>query len=110
VGAASHESQQWGGEAVLAVGFRDNLGAPPTLYLRARDTLPIGLRLENHTGEGPPEVLVTLAQWEQVEGARLFRHAVFTHGSDRYVYDYTELRLNAVADSMFEPPSRAASR
>lgn len=106
----SHGSEQWAGEATLKVGFRDNLGAPATLYLGARDTLPIGLRLVNHTGKGPPDVLVTFAQWEKVEGVRLFRHAVFTHGSARYVYDYTELRLNAVPDSTFEPPGQPSAK
>jgi hypothetical protein len=104
----SHGAQQWGGEAALVVGFRDNLGAPATLYLRARDTLPMGLRLVNHTGVGPPDVVVTFAQWEQVDGVRLFRHAVFAQDSARYVYDYTDLRLNAVPDSAFEPPARPA--
>jgi hypothetical protein len=95
-------SQDWRGEPALAVGFRDNLGAEPTLYLRARDTLPIGFRLINHTGKGPPDVEVTFDRWEEIDGVRLFRHAVFAQGNDRYEYDYTDIRLNAVADSLFE--------
>jgi hypothetical protein len=63
------------------------------------------LRLINHTGQGPPEVDVSFAQWEAIEGVRLFRHAVFSQGQARYVYDYRQLRLNTVADSMFEPRS-----
>jgi hypothetical protein len=30
---------------------------------------------------------------------------MFTQGRDRYVYQYTELRLNAAPDSVFEPPA-----
>ena len=37
---------------------------------------------------------------------RLFRQASFAQAADRFVYDYTRLRLNAVADSIFEPPPR----
>jgi hypothetical protein len=59
----------------------------------------------NHTGQGPPGVDVTFAKWEAIEGVRLFRHAVFSQGQARYVYQYRELRLNAVPDSMFEPRS-----
>jgi hypothetical protein len=100
-----HGARSWAGEAALAVEFRDDLGAPMWLYLPARDTLPLGWELVNHTGQGVPEVLATFAQWERVDGVRLFRHAVFTQGRDRYVYQYTELRLNAVPDSVFEPPA-----
>jgi len=100
-----HGVRSWAGEAALAVEFRDDLGAPMRLYLRARDTLPLGWELVNHTGQGVPEVLATFAQWERVDGVRLFRHAMFTQGRDRYVYQYTELRLNAAPDSVFEPPA-----
>jgi hypothetical protein len=73
-----HGVRSWAGEAALAVEFRDDLGAPMRLYLRARDTLPLGWELVNHTGQGVPEVLATFAQWERVDGVRLFRHAMFT--------------------------------
>jgi hypothetical protein len=100
----SRDSQEWAGEPALAVEFRDNFGAPTTLYLRSSDTLPIGWQLVNHTGQGPPDIRVTLSQWEEIEGVRLFRHAVFAQDSARYVYDYTKIELNAVPDSMFEAP------
>lgn len=105
---ASRGPQQWAGGTALTVEFRDNLGGPATLYLRARDTLPVGFHLVNQTGQGPPDVLVTFQRWEEVEGVRLFRGAVFAQDSTRYVYDYTKLRLNTVPDSMFEPPVRPA--
>lgn len=96
----------WQGQDVLEVVFRDDLDAPVTMYLRVRDTLPLGMRLVNHTGKGLRDVEVTFARWQDVDGVRLFRHAVFAQGPDRYIYNYTDLRLNAVPDSMFEPPKR----
>jgi hypothetical protein len=100
------ENREWAGAPAVAVVFRDDLGGPATLYLRASDTLPLGLGLINQTGEGAREVDVTFGEWEEVDGVRLFRRAVFVHGPDRYVYSYTQLRLNAVPDSVFEAPSR----
>ncbi|HEY8258512.1 MAG TPA: hypothetical protein VIG08_12730 [Gemmatimonadales bacterium] len=96
----------WQGEEVLEVVFRDDLDAPATMYLRARDTLPLGMRVVNHTGKGLRDIDVTFARWQEVDGVRLFRHAVFAQGPDRYIYNYTDIRLNAVADSMFEAPKR----
>jgi hypothetical protein len=103
---AASGTRPWAGEPALAVEFRDQVGAPGMLYLRARDSLPLGLHLVNHTGQGPPDVDVTFTRWVEIQGVRLFRHAVFAQTGARYVYDYTELRLNEVADSMFEPPAQ----
>jgi hypothetical protein len=100
----SRGAQQWEGERAFAVEFRDNLGGPATMYLSARDTLPVGFHLRNQTGQGPPDVLVTFAQWEEIQRVRLFRHAEFAQDSIRYVYDYTRLEVNGVPDSMFEAP------
>lgn len=96
--------QPWADDSALTLSFEDELGAPALLYLGRRDTLPVGLRLVNHTGEGTREVVVTFARWRAVDGVRLFGQAVFHHGADRYLYDYTELRLNAVPDALFEAP------
>jgi hypothetical protein len=33
---------------------------------------------------------------------------VFEHGGDRYVYDYMQLNVNAMLDTLFEPPRQLA--
>ena len=81
----------------------DALGTPAILYLGRRDTMPVGLRLRNHTSQGPARVDVTFGDWATVDGVRLFRRAAFLQGADRYDYRYTTLRLNHLADADFEP-------
>jgi len=93
----------WHGDSALAVSLLDELDTPAVLYLSRRDTLPVGLRLVNHSGAGARRVDVTLGDWTTVDGVRLFRRAVFQHGPDRYDYRYTTLRLNRLADAAFEP-------
>jgi hypothetical protein len=100
--------QPWAGQPALAVEFRDDLGEPAELYLRPSDTVPVGLRLVNHTGSGAREVEVTFGKWSKIGGVRLFRQAVFTHGEDRYEYHYTQLQVNAMVETLFEPPSQLA--
>ena len=93
----------WQGDSALAVSLLDGLDAPAILYLGRRDTLPVGLRLRNHTGQGPARVDVVFGEWGSVDGVRLFRRAAFLQGSDRYDYRYTTLRLNHLGDADFEP-------
>jgi hypothetical protein len=93
----------WQGDSALAVSLLDELQTPAVLYLSRRDTLPVGLRLVNHTGGGAARVDVTFGDWETVDGVRLFRRAAFQHGPVRYDYRYTTLRLNRLADGAFEP-------
>jgi hypothetical protein len=93
----------WQHDSALAVSLLDELDTPAVVYLDRRDTLPVGLRLINHTGVGAARVDVTFADWTTVDGVRLFRQAAFQHGPDRYDYRYTTLRLNRLADAAFEP-------
>jgi hypothetical protein len=96
-------ARPWQGDSALAVSLLDELDTPAVLYLSRRDTLPLGLRLVNHTGVGARRVDVTVADWTTVDGVRLFRQAVFRHGADRYDYHYTTLRLNRLDDAAFAP-------
>jgi hypothetical protein len=100
--------QTWKGQPALALEFQDDLGERVALYLRPSDTLPLGLELVNHTGHGARDVQVTLGEWDNVAGVRLFRHAVFAHGGDRYEYDYTDLQVNPMIETLFEAPRQLA--
>jgi hypothetical protein len=101
-------SQRWAGEPALTVEFKDDLGEAALMYFRPSDTLPIGLRLMNHTGHGAAQVDVTFGDWEKLKGVQLFRSAVFEHGGERYVYHYANLQINGVSDTVFEPPTQLA--
>jgi hypothetical protein len=86
--------RRWGADSVLTLRYRDELGAPLLMHLRASDTIPVGLEIVNHTGSGPREVRVLFDHWQDHGGVRLFRTATFEHGSNRFVYSYTDLEIN----------------
>jgi hypothetical protein len=106
--AQSRGTQMWNGEPALAVEFQDDLDERAAVYFRPSDTLPLGIELVNHTGHGDPEVEITVSEWKKVQGVRLFRRAVFAHGGDRYEYEYTDLRVNPIIETMFDPPRQLA--
>jgi hypothetical protein len=93
----------WGGDSVLTLRFRDELGQPLRVHVRATDTLLMGFDVINHTGSGPRDVQVLVSDWEDISGARLFRKAVFVHGGNRFEYTYRELAINTLGDSAFVP-------
>ena len=97
------------GQRVMGVGFTDELGAPVSLYLSVKDTIPVGYELENHSGTGAARVRVILKDWMPVDGVQLCREAIFVHGSDRYRYTYTQLRVNAARESELVVPQWSAA-
>lgn len=90
-------------DSLVTLRYQDELGAPLLLHLRRRDTLPVGLSLINHTGQGPREVEVQFADWEELGGIRLFRQAVFLQGGNRFEYTYRTVALNGVPDTALAP-------
>lgn len=104
LGAPSVDSvRTWGDDSVATLRFTDELGAPFLMHLRSADSLPIALQLVNHSGQGPRDVVVEFNQWQMVSGLRLFTQATFLHGANRYVYNYQEIEVNTVPDSVFAP-------
>jgi hypothetical protein len=91
----------WDSEPVHAVAFRDDLGARVTMYLRERDTLPVGFDLVNHTGEGARRVELYFSGWVEQSGARLFRRARFVHGGMVFDYAFTRLEVDGAGEADF---------
>jgi hypothetical protein len=83
----------------LPVRVRGEEGRSVLLYYDARDTLPVGMRLETAVGE----VEVEVADWRTLDGLRLFWSAEFRDRSGRFEYAYRELRVNETPDDMFLP-------
>lgn len=79
----------------------DALDGPVELFFRAADSLPLGFRIVDHVrGSGP--VTVTVGDWVEREGVRVFRTAEFRQGPELYRYRYTGIDLNpAIGDSAF---------
>jgi hypothetical protein len=93
------------GDPALRLTFQDELGAPFDLFLSPVDTLPLGMKMVNHTGRGAREVTVIFSSWEPVGDVRLFRGATFLHGDDVYRFAYNSLEVNVpLPDRVFEPP------
>lgn len=97
---------QCGDDSVMTVEFKDELGGPLLVYYRATDTLPIGLDVVNHTGNGEPRVEVYLSAWDEKGAPRFFRNARFQKGVNKFDYDYREVKLNTLQDSAFDASCR----
>ena len=93
------------GAPAFRLTFLDELRAPVDVFLAPADTLPLGMRMVNHTGRGARDVTVSFSTWEPVGQLRLFKRATFVHGEDVYQYEYSTLDLNiSLPDRLFQPP------
>lgn len=76
------------------------------LYYDARDTLPVGMRIETAVGEVEADV----ADWRTLEGLRLFWSAEFRDRSGSFAYAYREIRVNETPDDAFFPEGGSTQR
>ena len=83
----------------LPVRVRGEEGRNVLLYYDARDTLPVGIRLETAVGE----VEVDVADWRTLDGLRLFWSAEFRDRSGSFEYAYRDVRVNETPDDAFFP-------
>jgi len=97
----------WGGDSAFAIDFRDDLEAQVSLFARVTDSLPLGFRITNHTGQGPREVQVYLDDWQPLHHLMLFRHALFVHGDNHFDYRYSRITAGDTADVSFTPSCRS---
>ena len=79
--------------------MRDEEGRNVLLYYDARDTLPVGMRLETAAGK----VEVEVADRRTLDGLRLFWSAEFRDRSGSFEYAYHKVRVNDTPDDMFFP-------
>lgn len=90
----------WDGDSALVVRFHDE--ADDTVFgaFSARDTLPLGLQVTSTD----PDVFIRYDDWEWRGGIRVFTMAEFRQGFEIFRYEYTDIALGNVADSVFRPP------
>lgn len=69
------------------------------LYYDARDTLPVGMRIDTAVGE----VEVEVADWRVLGNVRLFWSAKFRDRSGSFEYAYREIQVNETPDDAFFP-------
>lgn len=53
-----------------------------------------------------PDILVTLGGWEWYQDLLVFTRAQFARGENKFHYEYVDIRLNDVPDSVFVAPNR----
>jgi hypothetical protein len=87
------------GRPILPVRVLGEQGRFVVLYYDARDTLPVGMRIETAVGE----VAVEVSDWRLLDDLRLFWSAVFRDDSGSFEYAYRDLRVNETPDEMFLP-------
>jgi hypothetical protein len=90
----------WDGDSALVVRFGDETGAIVIAAFALNDTLPLGLQVTSTD----PDVFVRFDEWQWRGGIRMFAVAVFRQGSEVFRYEYTDIVLNNMLDSVFRPP------
>jgi hypothetical protein len=85
--------------SALRIRVRGEEGRKVLLYYDARDTLPVGMRLETAVGGVEADV----ADWRTLDGLRLFWSAEFRDRSGAFEYAYRDLRVNETPDDEFFP-------
>jgi hypothetical protein len=90
----------WDGDSALVVRFRDEAGATVFAAFAVSDTLPLGLQVTSTE----PDVFVRFDEWQWLRGVRVFTVAEFRQGSEVFRYEYTDIALNDVDDSLFQSP------
>lgn len=94
---AGLEPSTFAGKPVLPVRVLGEEGRAVVLYYDARDTLPVGMRLETAVGE----VEVEIGDWRLLDDLRLFWSAEFRDRSGSFEYAYRDLRVNETSDDEF---------
>jgi hypothetical protein len=92
---------EFGDQLALAVSLKDNLGDTMFAYFSAVDTVPLGFRLT----QPDPDVDVTLGGWKRQQNLLVFTRAIITQGDEEYRYEYVDIQLNNVPDSVFAAPT-----
>jgi hypothetical protein len=90
----------WDGDSALVVRVRDEAGATVFAAFAVSDTLPLGLQVTSTD----PDVFVRFDEWQWLQGIRVFTVAEFRQGSEVFRYEYTDIALNDVDDSLFQSP------
>jgi hypothetical protein len=98
---------EFDGQAAHTVTFKDRMDSTVVAFYRSSDGALLGLRLQDHTGSGARRITVRVSEWRQDDGLNLFRKAVITQGDAVTRFHFAEVRVNAVPDSLFEPPGGA---
>lgn len=96
VGVAEFDDRQ-----ALTVSLTDHLGKSLLAYFSAVDTMPLGFRML----QPDPDVFVTLDGWERRGNLLVFTRALFSQGDEEFQYEYVDIQLNEVPDSIFVAPS-----
>ena len=98
---AIQDTTTFSGVRAIPVLMQSPLDADAVAYYSMADSLPLGFRMLASN----PDVVVTLDDWDYRDGLLIFTTAVFKQGEEEYRYDYVEVSLVTLADSVFRAPT-----
>jgi hypothetical protein len=101
-------ASEWNGTPCLVVRGRDDLNMPTSLYFRTADSRWAGMELTN--ARHPDQtVRVVVHTWVEVGGVLLPSNITASDASGDYHFDFRNISVNTVDESVFQTPQNAAS-
>lgn len=92
-----------GGDECRRVSMTSEAGGDASLCVGTRDWLPLELRLDPPSAEGP--LRIRFDDWEEVNGLRVFHSfELVEDAQDVYTYDYVDISVNRFATEIRVPP------
>ncbi len=88
------------GQLAFEVSFDDPLGRDVVFYYDFESYLPLGFRYPSHR-EGEM-ILSQFSDWTEIDGIPVFQKVTIEENDNRWEYDFTEIRLETVTESMIE--------
>ena len=92
--------QRYAGESSYVIQFTDVLDGAILFYYSLDTSLPLGMKMVNHSGYGDREIFVYFEEWESIDSIQLFKKATFLQGEDEYLYSYRSIEYNIPEDRL----------
>jgi len=94
---------KFNGAPCTKVAMTDDDGSRVFAYYRQDDGMPAGF---NFLDQGGKPTTIVFESWTEVDGIRLVETLTLRRGDDVFTYDYREIRLNDVDESLFRVPEQ----
>ena len=96
------------GKEAFQIEFTDDLKRPVTFYYAFENDQPLGFEIYTGTMEEGKTVQVYFKNWEEQDGVKIFRNAVFEQGEYIFNYEFTKVEFNSLSNDDFVSKARQA--
>jgi hypothetical protein len=96
------------GQPAIQVSMTDELGHPASAYFSLSSHLLSGLTVTNPRTGGPSPLKIRFDSWKLIGGVNVVSHVTILSDSEKWIFDFTSLKLNAANDSEFQIPHGSA--